>query len=722
MKFLPNGRTVRSGVVFFLVLSFFFVLCLASYPQSNSNTDPENTENGIALEQINLQGNKNIKQETILGALDFSVGDTVTREQLQKSSEKIADLGYFTEVKTDLKKENGLNTLVITVNEYPKINEIAFKGNNKVKSNKLKEDLKDAGVKTGEVLNKPALDKGLKNIQKTYENKGYPLIQINNVDISETLTVEIVEGQLASIRIQGLETVPEKTVLDMIEIPKGKPIHVRKLQEAYQELSNSVYFTKVNLNPQRGYQPSDIILTWSLSERKVLTEPVEAEKITLKGNSVFPIAQLNERLGNLPSGTVNNFQVLTALKDIHSLYRKHGYSKVNYVAEGVEGGSLSVRLEVATITDIAFQGNTKTADTIVRNQILLEEGSPFNDTNLNDSRRRLLDLGYFSKVEVNTNNSSDGVSLTYNITEKPKLGSLRGGLTWSGGGFAGQLSVSQKNFFGLGQDLSLSFQRGFSAGASMNGSLSWKNVYFPPEFDFTELKVYREEEERAKSTITKQGITFSIGYPFDPNLSLNLSYTSELADQSGETSNTSLAQIISSSLLYDTRDNPRFPTVGNKWTATVEKAGGFAAGTEFTKGSLTGLYFTSFKLMPFLEDMEQVLATRARVGFGLNTSPAYSNMLGGSNSIRGITPREVTNYGLANTEYRIQLLKQRLYLSTFLDMGVDLSQPTTDNFHVAAGLEINLQLFGHLRVGLGWPLTEKLQPVPRIYFGIGQIF
>lgn len=666
------------------------------------------------LKEIEFSGNENISDQKILKELGLKEGDSISKADLEKKIKNVSEMGVFKGVESDIEVTDGEISLTLTLEEYPVLEEIKFEGVSLIPPRKLRDVLKKAGVKKGEVLNKNELKKGLEKISKEYEKKGYPLISTGNVQIGKTLIVEIIEGELASVRVEGLSSIPQEAVLRMIETSEGGPVKLRNLQESYQNLQRSIYFTSVELVPARGYSKSDIILRWKVTERKIIDEPVEVEKIELNGNTVFSDEELDGLVKRLPEGEVTNYDVLRALAAVYDKYTSNGYTLVSFSFDEVSNGVLVLDLLEGKITDLKIEGNNRTARKVITNKLFLSEGDVYNSEMMTDSRRRLLNLGYFSKVEPKTNKTSEGVKLTVTVKEKDKLNSINGGLTWSEGGLAGKIKLSTKNLFGIGQDVSLNLSRGFSLDAKLDGSIDWKNTYYPSGFNFTKLSLYRNAG-------SNKGIRVSFGYPLSGNFSLDMGYNADWIIGEEDSTN-SITHILSADLIYDDRDNPNFPTSGTRRSLKIEKAGDFAPGLSFTQLTFKNTFFQGLPELDIAGEKKQTLGLNLQLGLGLNTPVNYQSEFLGKHSIRGLDYRRASNYGFINGEYRLQLLPGSLYVTSFMDTGVDLAGSESFELRTSAGFEINLQLFGHLRIGAAWPLEEDFNYVPSFYFAMGRMF
>ena len=88
------------------------------------------------------------------------------------------------------------------------------------------------------------------------------------------------------------------------------------------------------------------------------------------------------------------------------------------------------------INKITIIGNTRTMDEVIRRELRLREGDPYNITKINRSKQRLQNLGFFEKVEFNNKRlansgmNSDKIDITIEIKEK-KTGELNLGIGYS---------------------------------------------------------------------------------------------------------------------------------------------------------------------------------------------------------------------------------------------------------------------------------------------------
>ena len=89
------------------------------------------------LSTVSVDGNNRLSDEAIINYARLSPNEILSTEELNTAYTKVVDTGLF---KTVAFKQDGRN-LIITVEEYPTINEISFEGNKKFTDEKLSSDL-----------------------------------------------------------------------------------------------------------------------------------------------------------------------------------------------------------------------------------------------------------------------------------------------------------------------------------------------------------------------------------------------------------------------------------------------------------------------------------------------------------------------------------------------------------------------------------------------------
>ena len=111
---------------------------------------------------------------------------------------------------------------------------------------------------------------------------------------------------------------------------------------------------------------------------------------------------------------------------------------------------------------IDIEGNQTTLDRVIRREFRVVEGDPFNPREIRAAAERIRALNYFGNVDVNARegSSEDQVVIDVDVEEQP-TGSLSFGASYSDESGAGlALGFSERNFLGRGQTLRFDINSG----------------------------------------------------------------------------------------------------------------------------------------------------------------------------------------------------------------------------------------------------------------------
>lgn len=698
----------------------------------------------VTVSSIEIDGTVEIEDRDVLDVIGFEVGDEVSESDLRAASQAVFDLGWFSEVAPEM-GENGEITFHVV--ENPVIREIVITGNTHRKSysafgvrlfslpimttSKIRQILRDADIKKRSVLNRAALETALSDVITEYNDRGYVLVALGDVELGETLRIEIIETHVAANTISGLVTVPAKVAEEMIDLPLDEPIQRADVQTVLSRFGESVYFTNVEVVPQSGPKPDSVVLKWNLEERDLIREPVHFEEIVLDGISCYAQETVYAQLGEIPIEPIDNYGLLTILEGVYDLYSDAGYMMVRFAVEGIDAGNLHVRVEEGRVSEVVLSGTERTKDYVVLRKLDIEVGRILNRAEYLTSYQSLTSLGYFQSVDIAPEWVDDGVRVSVTVSEKARLGGFEGSMALDPktAGVVGELKVHEKNLFGTGQDVSLSYSRGL-VGAEEPSTVTWDLAYtstaFFPEFDRVRLDLYRTTEEITEaeeaSSVVTYGVSTSFAYPVADYIDLGLTYKHEEERTVGETSWTP-TDSVTMALTYDNVNDVYFPTGGTRRSVSAEKAGGFSAGREYFNLGLNWIQFSPAGL-PLFGSMKQAVGVRFKLGWGDDRLPSSQYYeLGGSTSVRGMDSSSVPRMFLANIEHRVELAEDGLYMTTFLDTGVDLDAVRLDAILSTAGVEFGVNAAGiFVRLDVAWSLSSEWSWVPRFDIGFGQIF
>ncbi|MEJ7736233.1 MAG: POTRA domain-containing protein [Chitinophagaceae bacterium] len=227
---------------------------------------------------------------------------------------------------------------------------------------------------------------------------------------------------------------------------------------------------------------------------------------TWRGNTKYSDSLLTIILG-INKGDIYNLQTLNKKLgkemtqeggDISGLYQDDGYLffRIEPVETAVYNDTIDHEIRIvegpqATIKNINISGNEKTKEYVIRREIRTVPGDKFSRAELIRSNREIANLGYFNQEKIGIDpvpNQDDGtVDINYSVEEKSS-DQLELSAGWGGGiGLTGTLGVSFNNFSiknilnksswdplptGDGQKLSLRVQSNGRAFRSYNFSFT----------------------------------------------------------------------------------------------------------------------------------------------------------------------------------------------------------------------------------------------------------
>jgi len=407
---------------------------------------------------------------------------------------------------------------------------------------------------------------------------------------------------------------------------------------------------------------------------------------------------------------------------------------------------------------IEFSGNTTTRDKVIRREILLDEGDPFNNRLWEISILKINQLDFFEpikaeqNVEIKRNVKEGSVDLIVKVKEKGKQSiGLTGGISGVAGSFIG-ISYQTNNLLGRGETLTFSADFG---DRQRNLIFGYTNPYFldrPISAGFTVFSSrfsYNQARETAiligqpvnidpnlaqnydqkrvggsvfasyplrKYAFTRVGITYSLtssDITAFSQASQLLFQSLEFRQLAGPTPN-SLSGILSSKIVptisHNTIDNPMNPTRGKSFFYSFGFEGGFLGGNVNTiTHTFEGRYFRP------INKGRNVLGFRAlaafATGYGGVVLPPFNRFyVGGEDSIRGFDYFTISPWAFVPTDRTLPIS-----YSDPTSLGPDgnpitrvLNVPVLDYVATAPGGDTQFVSNSEYRIPLIGPVTLGL--------------
>jgi len=727
---------------------------------------------GETIQRIEIEGNRHIERQAIVGKLSIQVGDLFSQEHIRQEIQNIYGMGFFEEVEVDTQSVGSEVVVVFQVKEKPFTVEVVYDGNDELSDDKLGEK---NTIRSQTFLDQEQVKVSVEHFRKLYQEKGYFHAQIVPiVDLIEEgqarLTYYIEEGKQAHIETIGFEgrnVLKEKQLSQFManqeyswpwSIFSDAGILRRDELPNDVERIKEVYMNKGYLDVQVGMPRIDLDETkewFTLVFPVVEGEPYIVSQIQYKGNEVFSEAELREGLA-IESGEVfQRVKIRDEVTRLTDLYGSRGYAFTEATPSiEPDPATRSARVgfslnegEMVRIKDIRITGNNKTRDNVIRREIRVAERDMIDSPSIKRSFERLNNLNFFETVEILPKQLAPGeVDLDVKVKEKPT------GAFSIGGGFSTLdqftliADISEGNFLGLGY---LAKIRGQLGGRRTLGILTFRNPAIFDTLTSAQVDGFRTRTNFLTYDETKIGANLTLGRGFSEYITGTFTLVAEqikirdvdsdapdiIKDQEGTQSTTGFR----ASLFRDSRDfflDPRKGTrVGVRGSFGSDLFGG---SNNFYSGTFDVLKFTP---LPFWDFRHSI---RGRVGYGAGFGgeqlpiPEFF-FVGGINTVRGFKfgragpvtsgndPAGANKEFIINNDLIFPVLPEaKLNGVVFFDFGKGFAKGEKLDFDLrkAAGFEVRwISPFGPLRAAYGFNLSPKSGEKKGVFeFSVGTVF
>ena len=628
--------------------------------------------------QVLVKGNERIETDAVKRVIATKPGDIYLTKSLTKDLRTIYAMGYFEDIRIESEESADGKIIIFNLKEKPTVKKITITGNLVFKDEKIKENL---SLKIGSILNIFQIRSDIARVEVLYKEKHYYNVKItykihplkqNQAEL-ELIVNEGKKVLIRKITFQGNDIYKAKQLKKIIKTKKkgffsfltgSGNIDENQLEQDVARLQsfyhNNGYIQARVGEPLVTFEEDGIYIIFKIKEGLRF----KVGKVDIDGDLILSKEKLIAVLKITQETYYNRSVIRDDILALTDIYNDAGYAYVEILPQ------ISKNMDelIANITFIVnkgqliyferinITGNNKTRDKVIRRELPLVERGLYSGNRLKRGIRNLKRLEYFEEVKVNTKKGSDDdlMILDINVSEKPT-----GSFTF-GGGFStvenvfATGSITQRNFLGKGQRLSLESQFGSRTTAFiLNFTEPW--LFDIPLSAGIDLYSWQKSYDTYDTDTQGGGLTMSYpifdftrascGYSFSISDIQDLEY--DAADSLWELQGKNTTSSVSIGIKYDSRDSTFNPQEGAENGAKIQYAG-LGGNIGFTKVSLeTGWYIPGFwKVIYFLH---------GKSGFvWRNTGgdlPDYERFyLGGINSLRGfdwedLSPKTTNSFG-----------------------------------------------------------------------------
>ena len=558
------------------------------------------------VEKIRIEGAERIEPATVMTYLDIQPGDDLTQDRLNQSLKTLFGTGLFADIDFYMQGRD----LVVQVMENPVINKIAFEGNKQLKNEDL---LAEIRLRPRVVFTRTKVQTDVERLLEVYRLSGLfsaniepKIIKLDQNRVN--LVFEIYEGPKTRIRnisflgnqhfsnakLEGVIRSREAAWYRFLSAnDKYDPDRLafdRELLRRFYLNSGYADFQITSAVAELSQDRKDFFLTFTLEEG----ERYRIGKISVENNVQELQADWVRGLVDLKEGAWYNAEAVeNTVVNLTTEIGNRQYAFID-VRPRVERRRADRQVDLvfvvnesakAFINNINISGNVRTLDQVVRREMLLVEGDPFNRTRIQKSKQNVKDLDFFEEVEIRTVPTAveDKVDIEVEVQEK-STGELMIGAGFStADGPLADFRLRERNFLGKGQMLDFTttlsgvrteFEFGFTEPYFLNRDL---------QAGFNVFHITRDLQDVSSYDRRQTGGRLFTDYPLAKNLRQTLSYRLEKNEITNVQPTASLfiqlqqgkrvTSAVAQRLTYDTRNSTTDPTEGGIFRFDTEVAG-----------------------------------------------------------------------------------------------------------------------------------------------------
>jgi len=726
------------------------------------------TAQGRTIYDIRVQGNQNTEVELITSAITIRVGDTLDYDEVSRSIKNLNRMNIFRDIQIESEPYMQGLILIITVAEFPVVNEVQYHGFKVLRKDKIDELYT---LRTGSFWSEQIKLDIQRKLRQEYVTRGYhnAVVRIEESILPGNrinLDIYCDEGKRVAINkvtFVGNYNFDDRQLLKRMKTKPANLLRSGRFEEEKfeQDITNLLAFYK-----QNGYVEARIT-SWelkSVSERwmELIIRIDEGTfyrfgGVEIIGNDFYTTEKLNELFTLVEGDAFDQEKFDEQLAGVYGLYYEEGFIYTEIKQEQRKKDDLlNIILNInegprARVRQIHISGNRRTKERVLRRQLTVAPGDYFRRSQVIRSQQNIYNLGFFEpdiQLDYTVINSDRDIDIHLDAVDKPS-GVANGGIGYnSQDRFVGQISLNQNNLFGNNWSSGLRWEFG---GNTQNFELDFTNPNLLESAILLGTNLYytRKNWSAFHYEIFNRGGTVRLGQsiPWVNRTRVIGGYSFyakkyRITDmdqiQLNPLANATLIELNSLGWRYtsavnltvsrDTRDNIFFPTTGSQITLFSELAGSVLGG-DFD-------YFKQIAQVNWYMEVWNKIALRTKwrysyirpYGKSEDVPPDEKFYLGGTgpDGIRGYPDRSIGPVGggtralIFSTELGYPLGSDQIIAVAFFDAGDSVNKLRDFNLlrfkkGVGAGIRIRSP-FGLIGFDYAYNVQDRIWE-PHLQFG-----
>ena len=488
------------------------------------------------LQKFEISGNQRISDQTIIIFSEIEINEEITKSKLDKVIKKLYKTNFFKNISLSFEDQ----TLFLKVEENPIIENLDITG---IKKQSLVEFIKDK-LQLSEMksFDQDLLTADINLINNILKTNGYYFSKISSSKNLDTdlntidLKIDIKLGEKAKIKkivFLGEKVFKEKRLKEVIVSEEHrfwkfitKNVYINqelidldkrllsnyfknngyfnvKIENSFVEFDKDSNFNLIfNITPGKKYFFNDFTLNLPQNYDARLFKKITKKFTKLKGDT-YSLLKIND-----------------LLDDINDIALSRQYEFINAsIVEKIDNDKINFNINISEsekfyIEKINIIGNFNTLEEVIRNNLIVDEGDPFNEILFNKSINNIQSLGIFKKVKTNIKDGKKDSfkEIDIDVEERPTGEiSLTAGFGTTGETIGG--GIKENNFLGKGIKLNTNIEL-------TPDSIKGQFIYAKPNFNYSDNTLFTSLRSSTSDFLDTSGyktsdISFSLGTKFE---------------------------------------------------------------------------------------------------------------------------------------------------------------------------------------------------------------
>ena len=424
------------------------------------------------VSKISIEGNSRISDETIILFGEIEKNKDYSSKQLNEIVKKLYLTEFFKKIELSLDK----GVLLINIQENPIVQNLIIEG---IKANKFKEKLLEiVSIKERSSFIDSKLKKDISIIKTAFEDVGYYFVEVKTKVIeNDNNTVDLIydidlgkKTKISKIKFLGDKIYKDRKLISIITSEENKfwkiisskkflnkeriNLDTRLLENFYK--NKGYYDVKINNSYVNFLNNESFELIFDISPGKKyyfnelkLILPTDYKKENF--------VNVEELLESLSGRAFSNSRIEKVIKEIDKIALQKQYQFINakvietFIDDKINFVFKVEELEKYYIERINIFGNSYTDEKVVRNNLIIDEGDPYNEILANKSINEIKSLRIFKSVVSNVESGTSENKKILNIeVEETPTGEISAAAGVGTSGTQVGFGIKERNYLGRG--------------------------------------------------------------------------------------------------------------------------------------------------------------------------------------------------------------------------------------------------------------------------------